>query len=148
MPLTGIDRHRIILTAAATAARGNTGPMRLRIRVDGVAYEVEVEVLSDGSGAEGEPEAEGDLPLEVLQPPLPDDLRPEDRVLRSPIAGAIVAVIAEVGHFVRRDEPVVVIEAMKMQTSIGAPVDGVLLEVCVSPGDAVKPGQVICKQGE
>jgi biotin carboxyl carrier protein len=148
MPLTGIDRHRIILTAAASAARGNSGPMRMRIRLDGVAYEVEVEILSDGNTPWAEPELEDDLPEEVLQPPLPDDLRPEDRILRSPIAGAIVTVVAEVGRFLRRDDPVVIIEAMKMQTAIGAPVDGVLLEISVAPGDAVKPGQLICKQGE
>jgi biotin carboxyl carrier protein len=39
-----------------------------------------------------------------------------------------------------------VIEAMKMQTTIGAPVDGMIEEVCIVPGDAVKPGQVLCRQ--
>jgi biotin carboxyl carrier protein len=146
MPLTGIDRHRIILTAAATAARGSVGPMHLRIKVEGVAYDVEVEVLSDSSTPLGEPEVDEELPEEVLQPPLPDDLRPEDLILRSPISGAIINVLAGPGQFLHRDEPVVVIEAMKMQTTIGAPVDGVVLEVGVAAGDMVKPGQLICKQ--
>ena len=44
----------------------------------------------------------------------------------------------------RQDDPVLVIEAMKMQTTIGAPVDGTVDAVHVVPGESVKPGQPLC----
>src|ERR1017187_9927199 len=42
-----------------------------------------------------------------------------------------------------RRQPVMVIEAMKMQNNVGPEVDGVVKAVHVSPGDAVKAGQVL-----
>ena len=68
---------------------------------------------------------------------------PEDAVCRSPIAGQVIAVLAAAGESVTRRQPVMVIEAMKMQNNVGAEVDGVLKAVHVSPGDAVKAGQVL-----
>jgi len=68
---------------------------------------------------------------------------PEDTVCRSPIAGLVVAVLAAAGQTVARRQPVMVIEAMKMQNHVCPEVDGVLKAVHVSPGDAVKAGQVL-----
>ncbi|MGO4885734.1 MAG: acetyl-CoA carboxylase biotin carboxyl carrier protein subunit [Bryobacteraceae bacterium] len=67
----------------------------------------------------------------------------EDAVCRSPICGQVIAVMAAAGQSVIRHEAVLVIEAMKMQNYVGAEVDGVLKAVLVSPGDAVKAGQVL-----
>ncbi|SPE43562.1 putative propionyl-CoA carboxylase, biotin carboxyl carrier protein [Candidatus Sulfopaludibacter sp. SbA3] len=82
---------------------------------------------------------------ELSRPPHPADTIPEDKICRSPIAGSIVSVAVAPGRRVRQDDPVVTIEAMKMQTAIGAPVSGIVESVSVKPGDAVKPGQVLCK---
>ena len=68
---------------------------------------------------------------------------PEDAVCRSPIAGLVIAVLAAAGEQVTRRQPVMVIEAMKMQNNVGPEVDGVVKAVHVSPGDAVKAGQVL-----
>ena len=68
---------------------------------------------------------------------------PEDAVCRSPIAGLVIAVLAAAGDPVTRHQPVMVIEAMKMQNNVSPEVDGVLKAVHVSPGDAVKAGQVL-----
>jgi biotin carboxyl carrier protein len=65
-------------------------------------------------------------------------------ICRSPIAGVVVSIAASLGQQVRRDDPVLVIEAMKMQTTIGAPVDGTVDAVHVVPGQSVKPGQPLC----
>ena len=79
-----------------------------------------------------------------MRPPPPEDIRPEDRICRSPIAGVVVAVAATIRQVVHADDPMVVIEAMKMQTTIGAPVDGVVETVLVTPGQLVKSGQALC----
>ena len=59
----------------------------------------------------------------------------------------IVSVSAVLGQSVRQNDAVVIIEAMKMQTAIGAPVDGTVQEIHVSPGQSVKPGQKLCTLG-
>ena len=84
------------------------------------------------------------VPASMLRPPPPADTRPEDKICRSPIAGVVVSVAAYVRQKVRQDDPVLVIEAMKMQTTIGAPVDGTVEAVHVAPGESVKPGQPLC----
>jgi methylmalonyl-CoA carboxyltransferase 1.3S subunit len=116
--------------------------VRLRITLEGRVYEVDVEVLKEAPPRENEPEPD-DL-RELSFPPPPPDTRPQDRICRSPIAGAVISVIASVGLRVRKDDPVVIIEAMKMQVPIGAPLDGTIQDVQVAAGDAVAPGQILC----
>jgi biotin carboxyl carrier protein len=146
MPLTQNERQGILLAAAATAVRRPDGPMRLRISIGGERYEVEVEVLLADTPAE-EAEEDPAIPDSVLQPPLQPDIRDEDKICRTPIAGAVVSVAATRGRWLQKDDPVAVIEAMKMQTTIGAPVEGIVEEVSIAPGDAVKPGQMLCRMG-
>lgn len=82
------------------------------------------------------------IPESVLhaRPPL---RLPDDAVCRSPIAGQVIVVLAAAGAQVTRRQPVMVIEAMKMQNDVSPEVDGVLKAVHVSPGDTVKAGQVL-----
>jgi methylmalonyl-CoA carboxyltransferase small subunit len=115
--------------------------VKLRILVEGTAYDVQVDVLPEGTAAS---EAEPEMPPAVGRPPHPSDTIPDDKICRSPIAGAIVSVMVAPGRRVRQNDPIVTIEAMKMQTAIGAPVGGIVEAVRVKPGDSVKPGQVLC----
>jgi biotin carboxyl carrier protein len=96
--------------------------------------------LPDAVSGESEPGIA--IPESVLhaRPPL---RLAEDAVCRSPIAGLVIAVLATAGEQVGRRQPVMVIEAMKMQNNVSPEVDGVLKTVHVSPGDAVKAGQVL-----
>lgn len=119
--------------------------MRLRITLEGTSYDVGVEVLPETDSAPCDDEALAAVPESVLQPPRLPDSRPEDKICRSPIAGVVVSVVVSPRQWVRQDDPVAVIEAMKMQNTIGAPVDGMVEEVLVELGDAVKSGQVLCR---
>ncbi len=116
--------------------------MRLRIKLEGVAYDVEVETLPERSHTEAAPEPE--LPSDLEWPPPPPDVRPQDRVCRSPIAGLVISVQVSPGACVRKDETIAVVEAMKMLISIPAPLDGIVEEVQAHAGDSVSPGQVLC----
>ena len=84
------------------------------------------------------------IPSSLMRPAPAPDTRAEDKVCRSPIAGVVVSVAASIRQRMRQDDPVLVIEAMKMQTTIGAPVEGVVDAIHVVPGQAVKPGQALC----
>jgi biotin carboxyl carrier protein len=104
---------------------------------------VEVEVLPEAAAETVDIEEIG-LPESVLRPPPRPDTRPEDKICRSPIAGVVVSIAAALHQRLRQNDPVVVIEAMKMQTAIGAPVDGVVQELHVVAGETIKAGQILC----
>jgi methylmalonyl-CoA carboxyltransferase small subunit len=117
--------------------------VRLRITLEGQSYEVDVEALPDeAQPAEEAPENYG-IDEADFPPPRPD-IRPEERLCRSPIAGLVIEVAVAPGQVVRKDDPLAVLEAMKMQVPIGAPLDGTVEDVRVAVGDAVLPGQVLC----
>jgi methylmalonyl-CoA carboxyltransferase small subunit len=67
----------------------------------------------------------------------------ESKVCRSPIAGVVVRVSAQVGQAIQVNDPLLVLEAMKMETVITSPIAGKVAKVNANPGDAVQPGQVL-----
>ncbi len=117
--------------------------MRLRINVEGREYDVEVDILNSTSS----PRANGGavpakIPDQVFRPRPPQRL-PEDSSCRSPMAGRVAAVVGVVGGAVQRNQPVIVIEAMKMEIPIGPAVDGTVKAIHVAPGETVITGQVL-----
>jgi len=66
-----------------------------------------------------------------------------DGALRAPMPGKIVATPAKPGDSVTRGQPVVVLEAMKMEHALVAPFDGVVDEIGVSVGDQVAADAVL-----
>jgi acetyl-CoA/propionyl-CoA carboxylase biotin carboxyl carrier protein len=63
--------------------------------------------------------------------------------LRAPMPGAIVAIHASLGQAVETGDPIVTLEAMKMEHVVAAPRPGRLAEVHVGPADQVTRGQVL-----
>ncbi len=66
-----------------------------------------------------------------------------DGGLRAPMPGKIVAAPAKAGDAVTKGQPVVVLEAMKMEHALTAPFDGVVAEFNVAVGDQVVDGAVL-----
>ncbi len=63
----------------------------------------------------------------------------------APMPGRIVAVPAAPGSHVERGQAIVVLEAMKMESTIAAPSAGTVAEVLVQPGQAVKQRQPLLR---
>ncbi|USG60640.1 biotin/lipoyl-binding carrier protein [Sneathiella marina] len=63
----------------------------------------------------------------------------------SEITGKVWKIEAEVGEELEEDEPVVILESMKMEIPVLAPDDGTIAEILVAEGDPVKEGQVIAR---
>ncbi|MFV0358788.1 DUF2118 domain-containing protein, partial [Tropicimonas sp.] len=61
----------------------------------------------------------------------------------SPLAGTVVSVDVSVGQKVAAGDTLLVLEAMKMNTSISAPQEGTVAAVNVTPGATVTEGQVL-----
>ncbi len=66
-----------------------------------------------------------------------------DGSLRAPMPGKIVATPAKLGDAVTKGQPVVVLEAMKMEHALIAPFDGVVANVGVAVGDQVSADTVL-----
>lgn len=60
--------------------------------------------------------------------------------IAAPMQGTIVKVLVEEGQEVSADEPVCVLEAMKMESEIRAPKDGVVSGIFVQAGQSVRSG--------
>ncbi|MCP4804844.1 MAG: HlyD family efflux transporter periplasmic adaptor subunit [Proteobacteria bacterium] len=54
--------------------------------------------------------------------------------------GRVVRLLVEVGASVTKGTPVMVVEAMKMENEVKAPIDGVVTEIHVEAGQAVDAG--------
>jgi methylmalonyl-CoA carboxyltransferase small subunit len=67
----------------------------------------------------------------------------EAKVCRSPITGTVVRVVAQTGQSIQPGDILVVLEAMKMETNITAPVEGKVKAITVGAGDGVKANQVV-----
>jgi pyruvate carboxylase len=63
----------------------------------------------------------------------------------APIPGMVTALSATVGGKVAKGDKLATLEAMKMQTNILAPTDGVIAEVLVTAGDSVESGDLIVR---
>src|SRR5690606_40165900 len=63
--------------------------------------------------------------------------------LVAPMPGTVVRVLADPGATVELGQPLVVLEAMKMEHTVAAPVAGVLAQLDVEAGTQVDTGQVL-----
>ncbi len=62
-----------------------------------------------------------------------------------PLSGKVVRFFVKGGDRVSREQPLVVIESMKMQTNIKSPQDGVVEKIFASSGESVEAGDLILR---
>jgi methylmalonyl-CoA carboxyltransferase small subunit len=124
--------------------------LKLKITVDGKVYEVEVEVYEPEPPHPGYVPAAGQVRVPAATPGAAPLVRPtgtpvadESKVCRSPVAGVVVRIAAQVGQAIQANDPLLVLEAMKMETVITSPSAGKVAKVNVNAGDAVQAGQVL-----
>jgi 3-methylcrotonyl-CoA carboxylase alpha subunit len=66
-------------------------------------------------------------------------------VLTAPMPGRVIAVRAAQGEHVTANQPLVVLEAMKMEHAVVAPVDGSVARVSVAVGQQVQRGDLLAE---
>jgi biotin carboxyl carrier protein len=126
--------------------------MKLKVTVDGKVYEVDVEVA---------PEPPPVLPTFMVQSATASmpagagagaaavsgdgESVDEGKVCRSPVSGIMVKSNVRPGQAIEPGDLLFVLEAMKMETEITAPIGGKVAEVKVNVGESVKSGQVVLK---
>lgn len=62
---------------------------------------------------------------------------------KAPMPGLIRSVLVSVGQEVKKGDPVIVLEAMKMENSLKAPADLKVKNILASVGQAVEKGQLL-----
>lgn len=122
--------------------------MQLKVTVNGVAYDVEVEVEAEAKPALGAIFMTGGS----FAPPTGAATAGSDagapstassEGVRAPLNGTVSRILVEDGQAIESGDVVVVLEAMKMETEITAPQAGVVGSILVAPGDAVSGGQLL-----
>lgn len=123
--------------------------MKLRITIDGKTYAADVEMLDE---KEDEPAPASDQTLDPNANPAPGAYRPvhssdehaaADKLYRSPVTGLVIKVNVNSGQIIRSGDVMLVLEAMKMETSVVAHHSGRVKSVHAAAGDSVKLHQVL-----
>ena len=111
----------------------------LRITVNGVAYDVQVEEL--GATSAPAPVA-APAPKAAPAPAAPAGQAGSIEV-NAPMPGTIVSVAVTAGQAVKKGDTLVVIEAMKMENEISAPQDGTVATINCTKGESVDSGKLL-----
>jgi biotin carboxyl carrier protein len=122
---------------------------QLRVTVQGKVYEVTVEILDEG----GQPSTAGQTPLSVMSAsaspsvstPVAAASAGGPGSVGSPLAGKVVSMQVTAGQAVKQGDQLIVLEAMKMNTYVYAPQDGVVAEILANVGDSVAEGQALLR---
>ncbi|MDO5540897.1 MAG: biotin/lipoyl-containing protein [Eubacteriales bacterium] len=115
------------------------------ITVNGVAYDVTVE---EGAGGAAAPAAKAAAPkaapkaAPAAAPKAAGTGAGAVKVTAS-VPGKVFKVEASVGQAVKAGDPIIILEAMKMEIPVVAPQDGTVASIDVAVGAAVENGDVL-----
>jgi pyruvate carboxylase subunit B len=111
------------------------------INVDGAPEEIMVETLDEMVSVSDAAEAASQISKSTTGSSRPKATKPGDVTTSMP--GSIVDVLVNEGDSVKAGDPLLVTEAMKMETEIQAPIDGTVNKIHVAKGDTVNPDEVL-----
>ena len=66
-------------------------------------------------------------------------------VLKAPMPGLILDVVIKESELVKKGDPVIILEAMKMENILSSPVDGIVKEIKVNPQQTVEKNNILIK---
>lgn len=109
---------------------------KFNVTVNGKTYSVDVEEVGGDTNATV-------APVTVATPaPAPKPVVGDGTPVKAPMPGLILGLAHKDGDAVKKNEKIVVLEAMKMENDINAPTDGVITYV-VKKGDNVDTGAIL-----
>jgi biotin carboxyl carrier protein len=74
--------------------------------------------------------------------------RSDENSLESPMPGKVLQVLVAAGDSVEEEQPLVIIEAMKMEFMVRAPHTGIVVQVHYAAGDQVAVGDILVEMGK
>lgn len=115
------------------------------IKVNGVSYQVEVEEtnsVAQSAAPVAAPAAAApapEAPAAAKKPAAPA-VSAEGEKVSAPMPGTIMSIKTSVGAQVKKNDVLLILEAMKMENEIVAPKDGTVAQIAVKSGDSVNSG--------
>lgn len=122
---------------------------KFKISVDGKEYLVEMEEIGGTPAPAAAPSPSpavapapvAEVPAEPSPAPAPASSAPAGAdALAAPMPGTILKVLVNVGDTVAENQPLMILEAMKMENEIVASSAGTVSAIHVSAGQTVNPG--------
>ncbi|KUH92701.1 biotin carboxylase N-terminal domain-containing protein [Mycobacterium sp. IS-3022] len=120
----------------------SASPTQVVLRVDGVDRPFDVARYADAVFVDS---PSGPVQLTALPRIGDPDAAVALGSLLAPMPGSVLRIGAAVGDAVAAGQPLVWLEAMKMEHTVTAPTDGVLTELNVEPGQQVDVGAVLAR---
>jgi len=123
--------------------------MKLKITLDGVTYEVDVEFMDEAGApapaaapvAQPAPASTPQLKAAAKAPTAAKSAAGGDMTVTSPLSGTVFKILVKVGDSVGTGQDLIILEAMKMETNVVAAGPGTIKNIPVAEGDAVSQGQ-------
>jgi 3-methylcrotonyl-CoA carboxylase alpha subunit len=124
---SAVSMHHLSLTIDGRAVNAyvSDSPDATQISINGLNYTVR--------DAEAQPSTAG---RKKSRKELPQEITP-------PMPSVVVRILVSEGDTVAKGQGVIVVSAMKLETTLFAPFDGLVREVRVRTGEKVMPGQIL-----
>ena len=124
---------------------------KFKIAIDGKEYLVEMEeiggvqqpVQAPVAAAPAAPVAAPAAPAEQAAPAAAPVSAASGDAMTSPMPGTILRVLVNIGDEVKENQPLMILEAMKMENEIVADEDGVVRRILVKENDSVESDQAL-----
>ncbi|GAB2024506.1 acetyl-CoA carboxylase biotin carboxyl carrier protein subunit [Lactovum odontotermitis] len=129
---------------------------KFKIRVDGKEYLVEMEeegtpqhplqpapVAVAAPAAPAAPAVVPPAPAAAASVAAPSVRSASAAAIKAPMPGAILRILVNVGEHVEENQPLMILEAMKMENQIVADKAGTVSEIHVTAGNQVNPGDAL-----
>ena len=117
--------------------------MKLKVTVNGIPYDIAVEVEEQETPQMGAIIIGGGSTTNVPVPTTASVQAASANAVVAPLAGSVARVLVEEGQEIEAGEVLLVLEAMKMETEITAPKAGTVAQILVDKGTAVQAGQAL-----
>lgn len=119
---------------------------KLKVTINGIAYQVEVEEIEDKAAVKVTPPVSTPVaaPVGMASPAAaPAVLASGDTPVSAPMPGKVTKVLVTEGQAVKQGEVLLLLEAMKMQNEICASLSGTVKEIHVIAGQNVKNSEIM-----
>ena len=130
--------NKIIATAPKTYMEG---PQNFTVSVNGKDYNVTVKQNNDGNVQVVQQTPVKTPPVNTNQNVNAPTTNSE--TIKAPLAGIVLRIIVKPGQVVKKDEPLLVLEAMKMENEIFTNKSGTVKTVFVKEGETVDEGKIL-----
>ena len=107
-----------------------------KIKVNGKAYRVELEAMDEvaspnAPATASAPEAKAEAPKAAPA------AAGEGNPVLSPIQGTVTKILIKVGDKVKKGQPIIIVEAMKLENEVVSPFEGEVTEILVAKGQSI-----------